>query len=142
MLRYRTLETENRKGKKENSKGLALVFLFCLLFSIFYFLFSDPALVAQEGEPIAYELTEVERLRLENLRYQALLIQADIRLLEIQFQARQQDFAAALAALQTEAERIRQDHNWPEDAVFDLDTLAFTTTPPRLNEGQKQEDDQ
>ena len=86
------------------------------------------------------ELSDVERLQLENAQKDAIIQQQQAQALHMQIQALQaqepivnQNYAAALKALDDKAAEIKKHYNWGDDVVFnrefDKDHPVFTQKP-------------
>lgn len=90
--------------------------------------FAPWAIFAQDKTPapapVKYELSEVQKLRLENLQLKAKLAQQT-------YNEAQAGFNIALTALNTEAHKVMVDNKWPEDSQFDFDHLTFSAPPPK-----------
>jgi hypothetical protein len=80
--------------------------------------------MAQSPPASTYQPTEVQSLRLQVAQRDAQLAQRDVV-------AANQRFQAAVAALSTAGERVKQENKWPDDVHFDLDTLNFSQAPAK-----------
>jgi predicted FMN-binding regulatory protein PaiB len=70
-----------------------------------------------------FALTEVQKLRLENLQLKAKLKQNEASQAQATFQQ-------ALSELVATANSVKEANKWPNDTEFNLDTLTFSAPPP------------
>lgn len=77
-----------------------------------------------------YELSEVQKLRLQ-------VKQKDVLLTQQASAIAQQNFQQTLAAYNAEVKTIEKENKWPETLQFDPNTLEFKEPPPAAPEPAK-----
>lgn len=76
-----------------------------------------------------YVPTEVEKLKLENLQKDAIILQQAVQLAQQQLDKLQQQAREAYSALTVEGNKVKADHKWPTTVVFSPQTLEYMDKP-------------
>lgn len=94
-----------------------------LILAVVVFLLSVYFAIAKADDGVKkYVASEIQMLRLQNKQKDAQLAQKD-------FFIAQQNFQAAVKALEDEGERVRTENKWPSAILFDKDKLSFNDFP-------------
>lgn len=83
-------------------------------------------LMAQTVSPEKFTPTEIQGLRLQIKQKDAQLAQQDMQNATVRFQQ-------ALAALQSEGERVKTENKWDKEVVFNPNNLEFAKPPVVTN---------
>ena len=77
------------------------------------------AALGQTPPTSQYKPTEIQQLKLENRRKDAVIAKQ-------QLDMAQANFNQALSALQTEGAEVKKENKWPDTVAFDPDKLTFS----------------
>ena len=83
-------------------------------------------------KPPSYTPSETQKLKLE-------LKHKDAEIANILLRDAQARYQTAIAALQNEGTVVIKENKWPDDLLFDAESLTFTTKPPAAKQAPKPE---
>lgn len=86
-----------------------------------------PALAPTDAQMTKLQLAQKDAI-IAHQQYQHL--QTQQRLLEMQANQAKQSADDAIKALQTTADKVKQENKWAADTGFDMQSLKFTPAPP------------
>lgn len=98
--------------------------------------------LAQTPEKQSYDLSEVQKLRLELKQKEAQMAQQTVSFSQAQSQQAQAQFEQAVAEMNKEIKSIEKENSWPDNLVVDKnfqfkDPPAKPATTPAKNEDPK-----